>query len=250
MLRVVTRRPSVAARAKTSSSGLSSRAPLAMRTTAPSVMNAVLSAITASWPVALSRAYADCGAVSRLQRRRQRRDLQPRGSAQGRKLRRMQPVDEHHAVGVERGQLFQRRIDLGRRRLGRVADGRGERLLQRAAQVGPLPLLDAPVRQAERREGADGRLARLRHGASARQLRGDSLEAVGERLLHLGPCQCHGHVVSLASSTLEGLALELGVAGLLELQRQLLAAGLADLAAGHHVHLVRHDVVQAAAGSG
>src|SRR3954466_3543656 len=87
------------------------------------------------------------------------------------------------------------------------------------------------MRQAERRKGADGGLACLRHGTSARQLRGDSLEVVGERLLYLGPCQSYSHLVSSASSTLENIALELGVAGLLELERQLLAAGLADRAA-------------------
>src|SRR6185436_16614535 len=41
-----------------------------------------------------------------------------------------------------------------------------------------------------------------------------------------------------------GLALELGVAGLFQLERQLLAARLLDAAVRHHVHLVGHDIVQ------
>ena len=109
------------------------------------------------------------------------------------------------------------------------------------------------MRRCGRPSAAKVPMAALRASATARppgSFAATASKLLGERLLHLGPCQRHGHVVSLASSTLEGLALELGVAGLLELQRQLLAAGLADLAAGHHVHLVGHDVVQAAAGSG
>src|SRR5215467_6094259 len=49
-------------------------------------------------------------------------------------------------------------------------------------------------------------------------------------------------MVAPASSTLEGL--ELGIAALLELDSQLLATGLADLTVGHHVHFIRHDVVE------
>ena len=85
-------------------------------------------------------------------------------------------------------------FDLRRRYLGWGADSGRQRLLQGHAQVRVFPFLDAPMRQPERRKGADGGLARLRDGAAAWQLARHCLEVLRQSLLGLGLGCSHSHV--------------------------------------------------------
>ena len=161
------------------------------------VMKAVLSAMHGSLAGAgLRREQSRQLVVARLgERSPQRLDLALRvllrAALDGRCKRRRRT----RCAGVERQPVRPSAVSIcaadSRRRL---ADGGRQRLLQPLAQVGVLPLLDAPMRQAERRERADRRLARLADRAAARQLRGHRLEALGERLLGLGSCYSHVHL--------------------------------------------------------
>ena len=149
LLRVVTRRGSLPARTKTSSSGLASLRSLPMRISAPSVTKAVLSAITASWP---GRSADRCIAGGPAERERpsgptSRPFSAPAVESSGR----CAPLTNttRWASSAARPSSAAS-ISAGRHRR-RIADRRRQRLLQRRAQVGVLPLLDAPMRQAERR---------------------------------------------------------------------------------------------------
>ena len=176
---------------------------------------------------------------------------------------RRRPVDEHDAMRFEAGERAERR-----RRRRRCASTRVLAAPRPAAappsagaQVGVLPLLDAPVRQAQRPKRADRLAAQPRARRAARQLARSNASRTARRQRLLGLGLHHLHASSDAPSPLclasshsrsssRRLALVLGIARLLELQRQLLAARLLDPAVGQHVHPVGHDVVQAAAGSG
>ena len=98
-------------------------------------------------------------------------------------------------MGIELGEPLKGGVDLrvrGRRAHG--ADRNGQGVLERRSQVGVLPGLEPPMRQAERRKGSDRRPARRRHAGAARQLSRGRLEVLGEPLLGLRPSYGHCHL--------------------------------------------------------
>ena len=164
-------------------------------------------------------------------------------------------VDEHDAMGVERGQTPPApRPSSGATVTALPMAGGSASFSARAGRCISIPrCADAAGRAPRTRRWPPCAPPRWRGrpAASRPQPRSSAAEAcsalvfVAATVMH-APSACR-----LASSLARGsLALELGIASLLQLERQLLAARLLDAAVRHHVHLVGHDVVQAAAGSG
>ena len=194
-------------------------------------------------------------------RQRRRRSISAVASEHGRRphrlgsrnVRRVHAVDEDDAMRVEAGER-----PAPRRCRPRTLDRmRAPATAPPSARLRRSVYFQASMRRCGRPSAAKAPMAALRASrhrqSAARQLRGDSLEGSSESACS-EPCVLVDAAVMLVLSWPQALssrlAPELGVAGLLELQRQLLAAVLRIWPSDHHVHLVGHDVVRAAAGSG
>ena len=100
-------------------------------------------------------------------------------------FRREGTIDEHDAAALDRGADGARVLGTRfRRRIGRVRERLG--VAHERAQVGVFPLLDPPVRQAERFEAAERCLAQGRDPALARQLRLGGRERLRQGKLGIG----------------------------------------------------------------
>ena len=99
-------------------------------------------------------------------RRRQRRDFQAFGPAAVGKLGAMHAIDEHHAMGIERGQAFQRGFEFGRRaRASHPPTAGGQRLLERDRRS---VYFHSSMRRCGRPSAAKAPMAALRASATAR----------------------------------------------------------------------------------
>ena len=128
----------------------------------------------------------ECGGLRRRQSLSQRPDVDGAPRPNRRQVFAVGTVDEHHLLRIDTCQRSECCAHAGARYRRLIAGAQRQRLLQRVAQIGIFPCLNAPVRQTQRPKTSDRRIAHLARLSTAGELILHRRKVLGERLLHLG----------------------------------------------------------------